>query len=85
MSSATSPLSPPLRATSAPISTLNLNCIFYFKRIFVEIFFLFKAFSDSTSESLSINFARNKKAQMAARALFELVHNYGDNLREVFC
>nr|CAD2195495.1 unnamed protein product [Meloidogyne enterolobii] len=65
MSSATSPLSPPLRATSAPISTLNLN-----------------SFSDSTSESLSINFARNKKAQMAARALFELVHNYGDNLRE---
>nr|CAD2196009.1 unnamed protein product [Meloidogyne enterolobii] len=55
MSSATSPLSPPPRATSAPISTLNLN-----------------SFSDSTSESLSINFARNKKAQMAARALFEL-------------
>ncbi|CAK5082234.1 unnamed protein product [Meloidogyne enterolobii] len=67
MSSATSPLSPPPRATSAPISTLNLN-----------------SFSDSTAESLSINFARNKKAQMAARALFELVHNYGDNLREVF-
>nr|CAD2168352.1 unnamed protein product [Meloidogyne enterolobii] len=65
MSSATSLLSPPPRATSSPISALNLN-----------------SFSDSTAESLSINFARNKKAQMATRALFELVHNYGDNLRE---
>uniref|UniRef100_A0A1I8BH36 Uncharacterized protein n=2 Tax=Meloidogyne hapla TaxID=6305 RepID=A0A1I8BH36_MELHA len=66
MSSATSPITNPPRATSAPISTLNLN-----------------SFSDnSTSESLAINFAKNKKAQMAVRALFELVHNYGDNLRE---
>jgi len=38
MSSATSPLSPPPRATSAPISTLNLNCIFYFKWNFSKFF-----------------------------------------------
>ncbi|KAF7635614.1 hypothetical protein Mgra_00005003 [Meloidogyne graminicola] len=67
MTSASSPLSPPPRATSAPISTLNFN-----------------SFSDNqyTSQDMAVNFSKNKKAQMAARALFELVHNYGDNLRE---
>jgi hypothetical protein len=34
-------------------------------------------------EKLAVAFGENKKAQMAVRAMFELVHQYGDNLREV--
>lgn len=37
----------------------------------------------SSPESMAVAFAENKKAQMSARAMFELVHQYGDNLREV--
>uniref|UniRef100_A0A914I2R9 GBF1-like tetratricopeptide repeats domain-containing protein n=1 Tax=Globodera rostochiensis TaxID=31243 RepID=A0A914I2R9_GLORO len=33
-------------------------------------------------EAMAVAFGENKKAQMAARAMFELVHQYGDNLRE---
>lgn len=32
---------------------------------------------------MTIMFAEDKKAQMAAKTLFHLVHKHGDNLREV--
>jgi hypothetical protein len=39
--------------------------------------------SRSSPEMIAISFAEDRKAQSAARALFELVHAHGDNLREV--
>lgn len=34
-------------------------------------------------EMIAIAFAENKKAQMASKAMFQLVHTHGDILREV--
>lgn len=34
------------------------------------------------SDQLPISFGENQKAQLAAKALFQLVHNHGDILRE---
>ncbi|KAL3081918.1 hypothetical protein niasHT_037096 [Heterodera trifolii] len=36
----------------------------------------------NSPEQMALAFGENKKAQMAARAMFDLVHQYGDNLRE---
>ncbi|KAL3082811.1 hypothetical protein niasHS_010613 [Heterodera schachtii] len=36
----------------------------------------------NSPEEMALAFGENKKAQMAARAMFDLVHQYGDNLRE---
>ncbi|VDK26324.1 unnamed protein product [Anisakis simplex] len=35
------------------------------------------------AEQVSIAFGENNKAQMAAKAMFQLVHTHGDILREV--
>lgn len=39
--------------------------------------------SNQSAEQIAIAFGENAKAQMAARAMFQLVHAHGDILREV--
>lgn len=39
--------------------------------------------SNQSSEQIAVAFGENTKAQMAAKAMFQLVHAHGDILREV--
>lgn len=39
--------------------------------------------SQQSAEQAAVGFAENPKAQMAAKAMFQLVHSHGDILREV--
>ena len=39
--------------------------------------------SGQSEEAIIMGFAENRKAQAATKALFELVHAHGENLREV--
>ena len=39
--------------------------------------------SEQSEEAIIMGFAENRKAQAATKALFELVHAHGENLREV--
>ena len=39
--------------------------------------------SEQSNEAIIMGFAENRKAQAATKALFELVHAHGENLREV--
>lgn len=43
-----------------------------------------KAFTNYSLETMALMFAEDKKAQMALKTLFYLVHKHGDNLREVY-